>query len=61
MPQIVALDIPGYAQGLNPGIPATNDVGASAGLQSANYKIPPVVWMIAFLVIGYVGLRMMLE
>lgn len=61
MPQIVTLDVPGYSQGLGIGVPVTNDMGGATGLQAANYKIPPALWMVIFLVIGYVGLRMLLE
>ncbi len=42
------------------GVPSTNDAGGSLPAQ-ASYVIPPVVWMFVFLVVGYVGLRMMME
>lgn len=58
---VVALSIPGYGQGLGIGIPATNDLGGTAATQAVNYRIPPAVWMVVFLVLGYVGLRMILE
>lgn len=31
------------------------------GKAQADYKIPPIVWMFAFLLVGYFGLRMILE
>lgn len=61
MPPITTFDVPGYAAGLpQVGVPNTNDYGGVSGL-SQNYKIPPVFWMIVFLVIGYVGLRLLLD
>lgn len=42
------------------GIPATNDAGGSMPVE-ANYTIPPALWMFVFLVVGYVGLRMLME
>lgn len=32
----------------------------SAAVETA-YKIPPIVWMVVFLVVGYVGLRWVME
>ena len=49
----------GYDIGGTESIPVSQmDVTAPA---QASYKIPPAFWMIAFLVIGYFGLRMLLE
>lgn len=31
------------------------------GRAQSTYKIPPIVWMFVFLLIGYFGLRMILE
>lgn len=58
--QPVTLDVPGYAAGLHVGVPTTNDVGGYTGV-SQSFKIPPVVWMVVFLTVGYIGLRMLLD
>ena len=58
---IVAIEIPGYGVGLgNAGVPATN-VAGGAVQQQAKYSFPPVGWMFVFLIVGYVGLRLVME
>lgn len=59
---VVTVSIPGYAPGLAGKVPDTNDAGAvQAAPATGSFRIPPVVWMFIFLVVGYVGLRMILE
>lgn len=63
MPPITTFDVPGYGAGLpQVGVPKTNDFGGvgAAGM-SASYKFPPVLWMLIFLVGGYVGLRLLMD
>lgn len=59
---VVSVAIPGYAPGLAGKIPAnTNDMGATSTAATQVLRIPPVVWMFVFLVVGYLGLKMLLE
>jgi hypothetical protein len=62
-PAITTFQVPGYAEGLQTGMPITNDLGGktTAGISNAKQIIPPTIWMIIFLVVGYVGLRFLLE
>ena len=58
----VSVVIPGYSAGLNDDvIPATNNAGGASISDMRTDGLPPVVWMFIFLVVGYVGLRMLLE
>lgn len=47
------------APGYNP--PNAESVQGAYDSHPASYNIPPVAWMIAFLLIGYIGLRFLLE
>jgi hypothetical protein len=63
---ITTFQVPGYAEGLQVGVPTTNDLGgkATAGTpntSAATTAFPPAVWMVIFLVVGYVGLRWLIE
>lgn len=59
---ITTFDVPGYGAGLQVGIPKANDLGgATAAAGFTSQKVPPAVWMIVFLVVGYVGLRLLLD
>lgn len=60
MATIVTFDVPGYGEGLHVGVPKTNDMGGNIGV-SQNYKIPPAIWMIVFIVGAYIGLRMLMD
>ena len=58
-PNPVILEIPGYNF---PGPSAEPDEGqAGGGMIAPAYKIPPFFWMVAFLAIGYFGLRVIME
>lgn len=58
----VSLVIPGYSAGLPQGmIPETNNAGGAAISDMRADGLPPVIWMFLFLVVGYVGLRLLLE
>ncbi len=57
----VTIFIPGYSAGVAGDIPATNNAGGSAVFGMQTDDMPPVIWMFVFLVVGYVGLRMLLE
>lgn len=62
MSGVVTVSIPGYAPGLAGQVRDTNDAGAVQAAPTAGaFRIPPVLWMFVFLVVGYVGLRMILE
>lgn len=52
-----AFMLPGYD--IPDALPA--EVANDNQTKATAYKIPPVIWMIFFLVVGYVGLRMVLE
>lgn len=59
-----SFQIVGYppTHGIDAGVPSVNDAGVAGELATAqNFKIPPVIWMFVFLVVGYLGLRMLLE
>lgn len=60
MPGRVSIDafrLPGYET--PDALPPASDVQTQ---QTAKpYNIPPVIWMVLFLVIGYVGVRFLLE
>lgn len=57
----VMFSLAGYPpQEAGGGIPTTNDAGGS-GPVAQSYTIPPAVWMFVFLVVGYVGLRLLME
>jgi hypothetical protein len=59
---VVMAVIPGYDPSPNTRIPFTDNTGGSSVTDTkVDYKIPPVVWMFVFLVVGYVGLRLMME
>jgi hypothetical protein len=56
----VLLDMPGY----NPPGPTFNspDDSVNMGMSTAGaYKIPPAIWPIVFLVVAYLGLRLIME
>lgn len=57
----VTIFIPGYSSGVAGDIPAINNAGGSAIFDMQTDGLPPVIWMFLFLIIGYVGLRMLLE
>lgn len=61
MQPVVTVQIPGYAPGLAGSIPAVKENGSMGTPETAALRIPPVVWMFVFLIVGYVGLRMLLE
>lgn len=45
-----------------PGRGAVIEDGTDQGPQEASaYKIPPVIWMVIFLTVGYLGVRMLME
>lgn len=52
-------NLTGYGDGIQGAIPTVS----SAGGQQATpiYKIPPVIWPFVFLIVGYLGLRMILK
>ncbi len=54
---VTGFTIPGYDVPDAYDTPETSDQQS----QAKPYKIPPVAWMIIFLVVGYFGLRMVLE
>lgn len=54
------LQIPGYSAPSDSDS-ALNDGNADKAQKEQSYKIPPLVWMVLFLVIGYAGIRMLLE
>jgi hypothetical protein len=62
-PPITTFQVTGYAEGLQTGIPITNDLGGktTAGISNAKAGLSPAIWMVIFLVVGYVGLRLLLE
>ncbi len=52
-------NLPGYAEGIPGAIPT---VGSTGGQQPTPvYKIPPGIWPFVFLIVGYLGLRMILK
>ena len=57
---VVSLVIPGYSDAPN-SIPETNNAGGAAIQDMQATGLPPVVWMLVFLVTSYVGLRLLLE
>lgn len=61
MNSVVTVQIPGYAPGLAGSVPAVTDNGSLGAPETVGLRIPPVVWMFVFLVVGYVGLRMILD
>ncbi len=50
---------PGYAPASSPAVPAGEEVSSQA--QKTAYKIPPALIMLAFLVIGFFGVRWIME
>jgi hypothetical protein len=63
---ITTVQVPGYAEGIQVGVPTTNDLGGktTAGTPNTSAGVgtfPPAVWMVIFLVVAYVGLRWMIE
>lgn len=45
-----------------PGETALYDDNGTSGMQeAAPYKIPPAAWMVIFLLVGYMGIRLILE
>lgn len=55
------LDVTAFAPaGYNP--PGAFDVGGDGSANTAKpYAIPPFVWMLLFLFLGYVGIRLLVE
>ena len=60
MISVTGFQIPGYTGNGGSEPEVVNAVEAS-GTEPKNYVIPTVFWMIAFLVIGYVGLAYLVE
>lgn len=53
------VNLPGYGDSVPNAIPIVDSAG---GQQPAPvYKIPPVVWPFVFLIVGYLGIRMLIE
>lgn len=53
----VGFSVPGWGGKTDEPVPD----GAGSQQAATPYKIPPVVWMVLFLVVGFVGVRMLME
>lgn len=56
----VMLNLQGYAPQQETLVPVGEAAGPAAG-ESVIYKIPPAVWILVFLLVGYVGMRYVME
>lgn len=57
---LTAFQIPGYSPEGGEQVSA-DVVRESSDTTPKNYLIPPVVWMVIFLVVGYIGLSYLVE
>jgi hypothetical protein len=55
----VFIHLGGYTQDTGPNLPAA--VGEPEPGESIVYKIPPAAWIVIFLLIGYLGMRFVME
>jgi hypothetical protein len=53
------VNLKGYADDIPGAIPVVNSSGGQQ--PSPVYKIPPGIWPFVFLIVGYLGLRMILK
>jgi len=56
----VSINVPGYAPQQESIVPVGEAATQTTG-ESVIYKIPPAVWIIVFLLVGYVGMRFIME
>jgi len=61
MMNVTGFQIPGYNNTVTGEPIGTDDAKEASGTAPKNYMIPPVLWMVAFLIIGYVGLSFLVE
>jgi hypothetical protein len=57
MLKISGFSLPGY----NDDSPDALPLAEASDSKAPVYKIPPVLWMVIFLVVGYIGLRWVME
>ncbi len=58
---MIGINLPGFNPGGQAQTQAPNVTPVSEQPNQAAYKIPPAVWMIVFLIGGYLGLRWVME
>jgi hypothetical protein len=61
MLNITGFQIPGYNDTTSGEPIGMEDAKEASNTAPKNYIIPPVLWMVAFLVIGYLGLAYLVE
>jgi hypothetical protein len=56
----VSINVQGYAPQQESLVPVGEVASPTAG-ESVIYKIPPAVWILVFMLVGYVGMRWVME
>jgi len=58
---VTGFQIPGYNDATTGEPIGTDDAKETSGTTPKSYIIPPVLWMVIFLVVGYIGLTYLVE